>query len=296
MKYATITPVSNTLIKSFAFTSKDEILSKIARSASAFAKYKQTSIEERQALMYKVADVMEKRKEEAAKTVSLEMGKPVAHARAEVEGAANSLRQFADLAPAALETREYDNAGLKRALSVYQPLGPIFTIMPWNFPFFLPMKNAIPTMLAGNTVVFKPAPCVPQTGLLLEDIMNEGGFNGGEYQTVLAGNDHTETIISHPDIRGVAFTGSPMTGGYIASVAGKYIKKSLLELGGSDAFVVLDDADVQFAAEQGATGRLWNSGQACVNAKRFIVHKDIYDSFKKKLGEVVSGFKVGDPT
>lgn len=138
-------------------------------------------------------------------------------------------------------------------------------------------------MLAGNTIILKPAPCVPQTGLLLEDIMKEAGYNSGEYQTLLSNNDHTEDIISHPDIRGVAFTGSPQAGAYIASIAGKYIKKSLLELGGSDAFLVLDDADAQFAAQQAAAARLRNSGQACNNGKRFIVHKDVYESFKAKL-------------
>lgn len=295
MKYASKNPVSNTLIKSFAFASKDQILSKIARSASAFAKYQQTSIDERKILMYKVAEVMEKRKEEVVQTLSLEVGKPLVQAGVEHNSAVTSFREFADLAPEALETREYHNAGLKRALSVYQPLGPIMTIMPGNFPLFLPVRNLVPTMLAGNTVIYRPAPHVPQISLLLEDIMNEGGFKGGEFQTVFPSNDHTETIISHPDIRGVAFTGTQTTGRYIASLAGKHIKKCQLELGGNDAFVVLDDADLQVAVERASKQRLWNAGQTCVSSKRFIIHKDIYDAFTKKLAEVVSGYKLGDP-
>ena len=198
------------------------------------------------------------------------MGKPTAQAMFEIDFAAQGIERMGEEAAAALKPEEVKTS-MTKSMIVYQPLGPLYSIQPWNFPLSTLVHTNLQALLAGNTVLLKPAPSCPQTALFVQKLFEEAGMNNGEFIVTLADTADSDLIIGHPNVRGVNFTGSTAAGKVVASICGKYMKKGLFELGGSDPFIVLDDADLKGAITAGAMSRFMNAGQCCISAKRFIV-------------------------
>ncbi len=295
MKYSTVNPATNKLEKEFAFESQEDIIKKIEKANAGFQEWRKVPLADRITRMNKVADLMEAKAEEFGKMATLEMGKPTAEAIGEAKATADFIRYLGTIAEENLKPKLIE-MGYKKAMSVYQPLGVIYSIQPWNFPIALPFMTNCQSIIAGNAVLMKPAPSCPRGSQMVEEIMHEAGFNNGEFQCVYSNTTDSDFIIGHPHIRGVNFTGSTAAGKIVASICGKHMKKGSFELGGSDPFIVLDDADLDKAAQIGAASRLMNAGQCCISAKRFIVLKEVYDAYKEKLIEQIKSYKVGDPT
>lgn len=290
----TINPFNNELVKTFEVMSDEQIESKIALADNAFQAWKKTPKKERARLLRKVAHLMRIRKPQLEELATLEMGKLLKESRAEVELCADIFDYYADngekfLANQPLETQ------LGSAFLSYEPIGVLLSIQPWNFPFYQITRSAAPHLMAGNTMLLKHASNVPQCAQIMEDIFLEAGFPAGVYQNLFIPGSKIDSLIGDKRIKAVTFTGSEPAGSAIAAAAGKYIKKSTLELGGSDAFVVLDDADAEQAAEAAVRGRMWNAGQVCVSPKRVIVEEGIADEFMRKVKEKFAALKVGDP-
>lgn len=287
-------PFTGEVLGEYPYLSEKEIESKIQQSWDAFTKYRDSPTNERSDKLRKLADVLEKNKDKIAKTITQEMGKPIKEAKGEVEKSAKHCRYFADHLEEYLQPENVETEA-KKSYVIFQPLGPIFHVTPFNFPLWLIFKGVIPAISMGNTVINKNASICPKTGMLAEEAFREAGFDNGEFLNVIVAQHHSEFIIKNKSIRGVSFTGSTSGGGNIASLAGQYCKKAVMELGGSDPFIVLKDADLDFAAEQGLQSRLNNGGQVCIAAKRFIIDESVYDEFKEILVKKVKKVKVGDP-
>ncbi|RKR80336.1 succinate-semialdehyde dehydrogenase/glutarate-semialdehyde dehydrogenase [Mucilaginibacter gracilis] len=291
----TINPFNNELVKSFDVMTEEQIDSKIALADEAFQKWKNTPKTERAQLLYRVAHIMRVKSVQLANLATLEMGKLVKESRAEVELCAAIFDYYAEhgerfLADQPLETPQGS------AFLSYEPIGVLLSIQPWNFPFYQITRSAAPHLMAGNTMLLKHASNVPQCAQIMEDIFTEAGFPKGVYQNLFIPGSKIDSLIADKRIKAVTFTGSEPAGSSIAAAAGKYIKKSTLELGGSDAFVVLDDADVEKAAEAAVRGRMWNAGQVCVSPKRVIVEEAVADLFLEKVKTKFAALKVGNPT
>lgn len=295
MKYASINPATHKLSKEFTFDSEEEIVKKIERAHASFGEWRKLSVAERVTRFNKVADVIDTKIEELARVTTEEMGKPMEQGLGEAKATAEMIRYFGGIAEENLKPRVID-MGYKKAMSVYQPLGVIYSVQPWNFPIALPFMTNAQAFLAGNTILMKPPPSCPRVGQLWSDIMNEAGFTKGEFDIVWADTKDTDLIMGHKDVRGCNFTGSTAAGKIVAAICGKHMKKASFELGGSDPFIVLDDADLDKAAKVGALARLLNTGQCCIAAKRFIVMKSVYEAYKEKLIKEIETFKLGDPT
>jgi len=222
------------------------------------------------------------------------MGKPFAQAKGEVAKCASALRWFAEHGPALLAD-EPMASGASESYVRYDPLGPVLAVMPWNFPMWQVIRFAAPALMAGNVGLLKHASNVPQTALIIEDLFRRAGFPDGVFQTLLVGSGAVARIIEDPAVRAVTITGSEAAGRSVAAIAGRAIKKSVLELGGSDPFVVLPSADLERAISVGVTARIQNNGQSCIAAKRFIVHGDVYDRFEQGYVEAMARLSVGDP-
>ncbi|MFA5618764.1 MAG: NAD-dependent succinate-semialdehyde dehydrogenase [Weeksellaceae bacterium] len=242
----------------------------------------------------KVGKILLENKAQFAKIISGEMGKPMKESIAEIEKSALSCDYYADHCDEFLKDRNYSFENYDAVIR-YEPLGVILGVMPWNFPFWQVFRFAVPTILAGNTVVVKHASNVPESAWALEKIFLEAGFEPGIYQNLSLESKHVETLIQHPFIKAVSLTGSEKAGSSVASAAGKVIKKSVLELGGSNAFIVLDDADLEDTLEKAMNARFRNAGQSCIAAKRFLVQENIYDEFLEKFTQKVKALKMGDP-
>jgi succinate-semialdehyde dehydrogenase/glutarate-semialdehyde dehydrogenase len=225
------------------------------------------------------------------------MGKTLAAARAEVAKCAAAARYYADHAERFLADEPADPAevGAERAFARYQPLGPVLAIMPWNFPLWQAMRFAAPALMAGNVGLLKHASNVPQTALYMADLFRRAGFPAGAFQTLLIGSDLVERVLSDPRVRAATLTGSEGAGRAVAEIAGRNLKKTVLELGGSDPFVVMPSADLDRAAKVATTARCQNNGQSCIAAKRFIVHTDVYDDFLDRFVANMAALRVGDP-
>ncbi len=275
------------------FDTDGEIQSKITRAAEQFPHWKQEGFSRRAALMENLGNILEKRKEELARNISLEMGKPIRECRAEIEKCALTARYYALHAEKLLEMVPLEAKG--KAEVHFRPLGVIFGIFPWNYPVWQVLRFAIPTLMAGNTALFK---CAENTPLSAEGIVScflEAGFEEGCIQTVYASIPQIESIVEHPSIMAVTLTGSGRAGSSVAALAGKHLKKVVLELGGSDPFVVLPGADLKQAARTGAQARFQNTGQSCIAAKRFIIHESVFDTFTEYFQDAMDSFKPGDP-
>ncbi|MEM7790411.1 MAG: NAD-dependent succinate-semialdehyde dehydrogenase [Verrucomicrobiota bacterium] len=292
--YAVLNPTTGEVLLNFNFHSDVEVGGLLRTANNAYENWKRLSLSERSALFRRVAEILQSRQEELAQVMAIEMGKPVAQGKAEIVKCSFVCNYFADHAESFLAP--YDvKTELAETTVIYRPLGTVFAIMPWNFPLWQVFRAAAPTLMAGNTMLLKHAPRVPQTALEIEKIMLEAGFPAGVLINVFASNEQAAKIIADPSIKGVCLTGSGRAGRSVAAEAGRHLKPALLELGGSDPYIVLEDADLKLAAEKIAFSRMLNNGQTCISAKRFIVHEAVADEFTNNLIEVLKKQVIGDP-
>ena len=300
MPIATVNPATGETLETFAPLDPDGVEACLARAATAFAEYRSTGFAERAELLRAAADVLASERDATARTMTLEMGKPVAQAAAEVDKCVKSMRWFAERGAALLADEQVDpadvaDAGAEAAVVRYRPLGPVLAVMPWNFPLWQVVRFAAPALMAGNTALLKHASNVPQTALLLEQVFVRAGYPRGCFQTLLIGSGAVEGVVRDPRVRAVTLTGSEPAGRSVAAIAADEVKKSVLELGGSDPFLVLPSADVARAAQVAVTARVQNNGQSCIAAKRFIVHAEVYDAFAEAFTAGMAALTVGDP-
>src|SRR3954453_2060825 len=297
MAIATINPTTGELVRSFDPLTDEELEGRLARAAAAFATYRRTSVDQRAGWLRGEADLLDADGDRIAETMTLEMGKTLVAAKAEAAKGATALRYFAEHGPAFLADSPADAAavGAERAFVAYQPIGAVLAIMPWNFPLWQAMRFAAPALMAGNVGLLKHASNVPQTALYLEELFAKAGFPEGVFQTLLIGSAEVEKVLRDARVAAATLTGSGPAGQSVAAVAGDVLKKTVLELGGSDPFVVMPSADLDRAAEVAATARCQNNGQSCIAAKRFIVHDAVADEFERRFAEKLAALPVGDP-
>ena len=289
-----INPFDQSIVEQYQEFSPALIQEKLKTSSSAFKDWKKTSFAHRSELMLNASKLLIQNKEQYARMISLEMGKVLSEARAEVEKSAGGCQYFAENAEKFLED-ETIKTDSRKSLVSFHPTGTILAVMPWNFPFWQVIRFAAPALMAGNVGVLKHASNVSGCSLLLEEIFRTAGFPEGVFQSLLIDNRQIESILQSDIVQGVALTGSEFAGSQVASIAGKYIKKAVLELGGSDPFVVLADADLENAAKVATQSRMQNAGQSCISAKRFIVDKRVKDEFTARFLENVNSLRQGDP-
>lgn len=276
------------------FEPEKNLDSKIQKSQIAYNSWSKTTLEHRAHLIERFAAKLEEKTDQFAKTISLEMGKVLNEAFIELNKCIVTARFYTENTPAYLETVSLSTR-YHKSYYTFEPIGSILAIMPWNFPFWQALRFAIPNLLLGNTILLKHAPNVLLSAKNIEDTFKEAGFEEGVFQCLNIEINETEKVISNPIVKGVTLTGSNISGSSVAALAGKYLKKSVLELGGSDPFVVLKDADLDHAVKMATLSRYQNAGQTCIAAKRWIVEADIYDNFKARILQEVSTLKVGNP-
>ncbi len=290
----TVNPATGELLEEFAFQSNAEVENVLARAEQGFHRWRQTPVEARALRLTELAKALRANRDALAHTVTREMGKIIGEAEAEVEKCARTADWYAVQGPAMLRD---EAAPVEEAESYvsWHPLGPLLAVMPWNFPLWQAMRFAIPAVLAGNVVLLKHAPNVQRSALELERVFAEAGFPPGVFQNLIIATEHVQGIISDHRVRGVTLTGSVRAGTAVASAAGKALKKSVLELGGSDAFIVLEDAEIDAAVEAGVKARFANAGQVCIAAKRFLIEASIAEEFEEKFVERVKQLRMGNP-
>ncbi len=291
----TVNPYNNNTIKEFDWLSDKELQSKLHQATETFDEYKRSAFPLRTELMKNVARLLEDNTEQYAKTITEEMGKPIEQSIAEVEKCIWVSNYYADNVKLFMRDEKIKTDATKSFIC-YEPLGVILGVMPWNFPFWQVFRFGVPAIMAGNVCLLKHAPRVPQCAIALENIFREAGFNEGVFQSLFIKESQVPTVLEHQAVQGVTVTGSVKAGAAVAAEAGKNIKKSVLELGGSDPFIVLGNANVKEAAQQGAQSRMLNTGQSCIAAKRFIVEESVQEDFVKLLKENIGNMKMGDPT
>ncbi len=294
MAIASINPATGKKLKEFlAFTEK-EVEERLKRAKEAFAHHRREPFAKRGQLMLAAASLLEQEKKELAQTITLEMGKLLAGAIGEVEKCVRVCRFYAENAERFLED-EPVQTDAARSFVRYQPLGAVLAIMPWNFPFWQVFRFAVPALMAGNVGLLKHAANVPQCALAIEKIFCRAGFDEGVFQTLLIEAEQVERVIVDPRVKAVTLTGSERAGSAVASAAAREIKKAVLELGGSDPFIVMPSADFKAALTTAIKARTINSGQSCIAAKRFLVADTIYDEFLRQFVEGMRALKIGDP-
>ncbi|HRP93323.1 MAG: NAD-dependent succinate-semialdehyde dehydrogenase [Ignavibacteriaceae bacterium] len=287
-------PANNKTIKSYTEMQGEEISQIISQADEAFNSWKETSFIHRTKLMHNAASVLRNNSEEYSLLMTTEMGKPIKQSRAEVEKCAWVCDYYADNAEKFLRDEIIKTEASKSFVS-YQPLGVILAVMPWNFPFWQVLRFAAPNIMAGNAGLLKHASNVSGCALAIEDIFRKAGFPENLFRTLLVSSKNTSQVISHKKVQAVTLTGSVPAGKAVASLSGSLIKKTVLELGGSDPYIILEDADLEQAAISCVTSRLINAGQSCIAAKRFIIVESIYDQFEKLFIDFMSKKKMGDP-
>lgn len=296
MPIASINPATGETIKTFSEHSESEIEDRLERASETFNEYRRTTFENRAEKMIRAAELLEDedQKKMLGILMTTEMGKPINAAIGEVEKCASVCRYYAEnaarfLADEAIET----NAS--RSYIHYQPLGPVLAVMPWNFPFWQVFRFAAPALMAGNVGLLKHASNVPGCALAIEDVFREAGFPTGAFQTLLIGSAAVQRVIEDERVKAVTLTGSEPAGSQVASTAGKVIKKTVLELGGSDPFIVMPSADLEQAVTTAVTARIINNGQSCIAAKRFIVAAEIFGEFERRFVEAMEALTIGNP-
>ncbi|NEO41378.1 MAG: NAD-dependent succinate-semialdehyde dehydrogenase [Moorea sp. SIOASIH] len=294
MGIATVNPATGETIKTFEPESPSSIATKLGVAQQAFEQYCQTSMEQRAEWLNAAAEIVERDRVKFGELMTTEMGKPLKSAIAEAKKCALVCRYYAEHAPEFLADVPASTDATQSFVR-YQPLGVILAVMPWNFPFWQVFRFAAPALMAGNVGLLKHASNVPQCALALEQIFAEAGFPEGVFQTLLIGADQVEAVIQDPRVKAATLTGSELAGAALAAAAGTQIKKTVLELGGSDPFIVLESADLEAAATTGVTARMLNNGQSCIAAKRFIVVDAVADDFQQRLLDKFQALKVGDP-
>ncbi|MFF9405489.1 NADP-dependent succinic semialdehyde dehydrogenase [Streptomyces anandii] len=297
---ATVNPATGETLKTYEAMGEEEIERRLQLAEATFRTYRTTAFAERARLMDRAAGLLDEDQDEIARVMTTEMGKPVKQARAEAAKCAKAMRWYAEHAEELLadeEPAESDvkDSGASRALVRYRPLGPVLAVMPWNFPLWQVIRFAAPALMAGNVGLLKHASNVPQTALYLEDLFHRAGFTEGCFQTLLIGSGAVDDILRDERVKAATLTGSEPAGRAVASTAGEMIKKTVLELGGSDPYVVMPSADLDRAARVAVTARVQNNGQSCIAAKRFIVHTDVYDAFAERFVAGMEALKSGDP-
>ncbi|GAA0302758.1 NAD-dependent succinate-semialdehyde dehydrogenase [Halarchaeum salinum] len=290
-----VNPATGEALESMESDGETGIEDALATSEEAFESWRDVPLGEREELLANAADVLRENSEEYAEVMTEEMGKPIAAARSEVEKCAWVCEYYAEHASEHLQDERIGTEPGVDSFVSYEPLGPILAVMPWNFPFWQVFRFAAPHLTSGNVGLLKHASNVPGCAEAIEEVFHEAGYPDGVFQTLLVGSDAVDDIIEDDRLKAVTLTGSEPAGRAVAETAGAQIKKTVLELGGSDPFVVLDDADVEAAAATGARARTINSGQSCIAAKRFIVVEDVYDEFVEAFVEEMNALTVGDP-
>ena len=294
-EYATVDPRTGERVRSFPTTTDEEVARALSAARAASAQWRRTGLAERADLLQRVADLYEEHCERMARLTSLEMGKPLAEARAEVRLSASIYAWYAQHGPTHLADEELEISGSGTAVVRTEPLGPLLGIMPWNFPWYQVARFAGPNLLLGNTVLLKHAPNCPQQALLLQELFDAAGLPAGVYVNLFLTHDQVAHVIASPVVQGVSLTGSERAGSAVAELCGRHLKKCVLELGGSDPFLVLQDADVEQAVADAVTGRMFNGGQACTSSKRFLVHEDLHDRFVAGLAAGMASWAPADP-
>ena len=297
MAIATTNPATGETIKTYEPLTDEQLEDRLARAAAAFEGYRLTSAGQRAGWLRAAADVLEDDVDSVAELMTTEMGKTLASAKAEATKCVAALRWYAERGPALLEPEEKDAGavGATRAYVTYQPLGVVLAIMPWNFPLWQAMRFAAPALMAGNVGLLKHASNVPQTALYLEELFRAAGFPDDVFQTLLIGSSAIEKVLRDDRVMAATLTGSGPAGQSVASIAGDALKKTVLELGGSDPFIVMPSAHLDRAAEVATTARNQNNGQSCIAAKRFFVHRDVAEEFTRLFAEKIGALTVGDP-
>ncbi|WP_128377107.1 NADP-dependent succinic semialdehyde dehydrogenase [Streptomyces cavernae] len=300
MPIATVNPANGETLKTYDAMGAEELERRLATAETTFRTYRTTTFGERARLLHRAAELLDEDQQDIARIMTTEMGKPVKQARAEAAKSAKAMRWYADHAEELLADEQpadtdVKDSGASRVLVRYRPLGPVLAVMPWNFPLWQVVRFAAPALMAGNVGLLKHASNVPQTALYLEDLFHRAGFPEGCFQTLLIGSRDVEKVLRDGRVRAATLTGSEPAGRAVASTAGDEVKKTVLELGGSDPYVVMPSADIERAAKIAVTARTQNTGQSCIAAKRFIVHEDVYDEFTRRFVEGMSALKVGDP-
>jgi succinate-semialdehyde dehydrogenase/glutarate-semialdehyde dehydrogenase len=298
MTIAVVNPATGETIETFTEHTADEVEARVQKAQRAFDALKETSYAERAVWMKKAADIMESEVNDLAKMLVIEMGKPIVQAEAEVLKCAKNMRFYADnaekfLADEPLEDPSAVNAS--QAYLHYQPLGIVLAVMPWNYPLWQVIRFAAPALMAGNTGVLKHASNVPHSALYLDSVFTRAGFPDGSFSTILTGAGPIAGLLEDRRIKAVTLTGSEPAGRAVAAQAGAHIKPAVMELGGSDAFIVMPSADLDKATTVAVNARISNNGQSCIAGKRFVVHADIYDAFVEMFVAKMSALVVGDP-
>lgn len=300
MPIATVNPANGETLRTFDAQGADEIERRLAAADAAFRTYRTTGFGERSRLLNRAADLLDEDQEDIARTMTLEMGKPLKASRAEAAKCAKAMRWYAAHAEELLADEhpspaDVEDSGASRAYVHYRPLGTVLAVMPWNFPLWQVVRFAAPALMAGNTGLLKHASNVPQTALYLGDLFHRAGFPAGCFQTLLVGSGAVEAILRDRRVAAATLTGSEPAGRAVAAVAGDEVKHTVLELGGSDPYLVLPSADVAKAARTAVTARVQNNGQSCIAAKRFIVHTEVYEEFAERFTVGMRDLTVGDP-
>jgi len=291
---ATINPATGERVATFDSLSEEQLEEKLARAAEAFETYRHTTIAERAVWMRRAAEILETEQDAFARIMTLEMGKPLAAARAEAAKSATACRYYVEHAARLLADELVDTGGPMSFIR-YQPIGAVLAVMPWNFPFWQVFRFLAPALMAGNVGLLKHASNVPGCALAIEDIVRRAGFPAGVFQALLIGAERVHGLIDDPRVKAVTLTGSEPAGRKVAAQAGRQIKKCVLELGGSDPFIVMPSADLDSAVRAAVLARVINNGQSCIAAKRFIVDEAIAEEFETHFVAAMAALLVGDP-
>lgn len=294
MTIASINPATNETIKLFEPMTKDDVMNAIGVAHTAYQEWRETTFDQRKACLQKFADLLRANADEYARKITLDMGKRISESEYEIEYCAKIAEFYANGAEQFLADEPMNVEGAD-AYVHHQPLGVLLGVMPWNFPFYQVVRFAVPNIMAGNTVMVKHASNVPLCAVAIEELFRECGLPVGVYTNLFIPSEYVESIISDSRVQGVSLTGSEPAGASVASIAGKNLKRSVLELGGNDPFIVLEDADLEHAIEQAVKGRIVNAGQSCVASKRFIVVEAVADEFMKGFKQEMEALKLGDP-
>src|SRR5437762_7623132 len=294
MSIRSINPATGETLNHFDELSARQIEESLTRAANAFRDSRRTSLADRSSMMVRVAEILGNEKTDFARLMTTEMGKPFNAAVQEAEKCAWVCRYYAESAERHLADEIVETNATKSFIR-YQPLGVVLAVMPWNFPFWQVFRFAAPALMAGNVGLLKHASNVPQCALAIEDIFRRAGFLEGAFQTLLIGANAVQAVLEDSRVVAATLTGSEPAGRSVASIAGKQIKKMVLELGGSDPFVVMPSANFDEAVSTAVKARTINNGQSCIAAKRFIIHQQIYDEFEKRFVQAMKELRVGDP-
>ncbi|MBC8083923.1 MAG: NAD-dependent succinate-semialdehyde dehydrogenase [Hymenobacter sp.] len=294
MSIQTINPTTNEPVKSFEEMTEQAVDAAVAQAATAFASWKNTTYPQRAALLHRVAALMREQKGTLAALITLEMGKPIAQAEGEIELSASIFDYYATNGAEFLADQLL-SPDHGTALVRHSPIGVLLGVEPWNFPFYQVARFAAPNLMIGNTVLLKHASSVPQCGIAIAELLAEAGAPAGLYTNLLLSGERASALVADKRIRGVSLTGSEAAGASLAAEAGKNVKKSVLELGGSDAFIILEDADIDQAVAWAVVGRVNNNGECCVASKRFIAVEAVADEFLEKFTAKMAHLKMGDP-